>query len=226
MIHWYQENFEKKLKKIKIEVEKSTFIFLFKNMNYITKEEFKKFFAITTTDDDILIEQLIKDAWFYFDLGNDLTIRDTTWRQRSYNRELVNLKNYPINTVTSIKVVSREWSEIANLTSTDYYIDWKTINVYIKGHFLDFSANIWYFPISTIPEWIKSLIRSITKVFYDEYKTNTSSSEIREKTIWRFKLSYFKKKVEKTWLYDIIETVRTKYWIVKTTWEEVQFYMV
>lgn len=195
-------------------------------MDYITKEDFKNFYWIEWTDQDELITQLIKDSWFYFDLWNDLSIQTKTWRQRMYKKNLVTFK-YHVDELTSARLYARDWTLIANLTEEeDYFIDEQIIDVYQISHFIEFTANIWYFTNVTIPDEVKSLIRSITKNMYDEYTKNISSAEVRQKTIWRFTLWYFEKKIEKTWLFSIIETIRSKYWIIKTNWSEIQFYMI
>ena len=194
-------------------------------MEYITLEEFKNFYWINSNDKDDLITQLIKDAWAFFDLWTNLLERNETWKQRMYWKNIVTLIN-PVKNIISARLLYKDWWLCRNLLSNQYFLSWNRLDVSETAHFIEITATIWYFDLSNIPEEIKSLNRSITKFMYDEYYKNTWWAEIRQKTIWRFTLWYFEKKIEKTWLLSILANVRARYWIEVNNWQWVNFYFI
>lgn len=194
-------------------------------MEYITLEEFKNFYWINSDDKDDLITQLIKDAWAFFDLWTNLLERNETWKQRMYWKNIVTLIN-PVKNIISARLLYKDWWLCRNLLSNQYFLSWNRLDVSETAHFIEITATIWYFDLSNIPEEIKSLNRSITKVFYDEYFKNDWKAEIRQKTIWRFTLWYFEKKIEKTWLLSILANIRARYWIEVNNWQWVNFYFI
>jgi len=142
-----------------------------------------------------------------------------------YNKNVVTLKNN-VSYLQSVKILWQDLSILSELTESQYFLEWNVMTTSIKSYYIEITADIWYFTLLTIPAEIKSLIMWITRVFYEEYKKTVWTAQVSQKTIWRFSLSFFEKKIEKTWLVSIIDNIRSKYWIQKESTNDIKFFIL
>ena len=159
-------------------------------MAYPVLADVKTYLGVTTTTDDARIAGIMVWVEALIDAYLGRTMVSATFTQTAYKvrSEILQLRNYPVASITSITIDDVEETETQ--LDEDYHLDTDTGTIY--GDFIagDVNVIVYVGGYSTNPAVVDEVFLMVVEDRYEDYK-GISGAEVKDVTLFDFaKVSY------------------------------------